>query len=148
MVNIFTDSVTKTVKTIILFILEVIIFLDLNNLFDIIGIIDFKTAFLIILTVSVINAILWPIISYFSLNFFVLTFGIGTFIIDGIILLILSYFIHGFIMEPADFITAPLLIGIINSGLAIILNFDNEETYYRNIIRKRFDTNVDLSFLK
>ncbi|PAV08191.1 phage holin family protein [Methanosphaera cuniculi] len=143
MVNIFTDSVTKTVKTIILFILEVIIFLDLNNLFDIIGIIDFKTAFLIILTVSVINAILWPIISYFSLNFFVLTFGIGTFIIDGIILLILSYFIHGFIMEPADFITAPLLIGIINSGLAIILNFDNEEIYYRNIIRKRFDKSDD-----
>lgn len=121
------------------FILEVIIFLYLNNLLNIIGIIDFKTAFIIILTISIINVILWPIISYFSLKFFVLTLGIGTFIIDGAILYLLSLVFPVFVMEPADFITAPLLIGIINSCLSILLNIDDEEFYYHYVIKKRLD---------
>ena len=74
----------------------------------------------------------------FSSGFTVVaTIGLGTFFIDGIILSCFAYFFSGVSMDPGSLFTFPFIVGIINSALTIMFNFDDEETYYRNIIKKR-----------
>lgn len=136
MVKIFNDKLTKVFKIIVFIILEVIIFFYLNDFLDIMTIPDIQTAFLIIMLITTANILLWPLVSYLSLKFFVLTLGIGTFAIDGIILAAIVYFIPEVSMKLPDIITAPMLIGIINVCLSFILNLDNDDIYQRYIIKK------------
>lgn len=141
MIHNFSNKVIRLIKLFIFLVLEVVIFFELNKILHIIIIPDFMTAFLMIVTLSIINVLIWPVVSYFSLRLFVATIGLGTFFIDGIILSCFAYFFSGVSMDPASLFTFPFIVGIINSALTIMFNFDDEETYYRNIIKKRLEEN-------
>ena len=80
---------------------------------------DFTTAFVVIVVLSLANAVLWPVLGYFSLRFIVITLGFGTFLIDGILLYIISLFIPGVYIEGISLFSIPLLIGLISSFLSL-----------------------------
>ncbi len=140
MINIKKD-IFQIVRFIFFLFLEVTIFFILSRYLGGIYLPNFETAFIIIFLLSIINALIWPIVSYISLKFLVFTLGFGTFIIDGLILATISYFITGVTIEGVALISVPLLIGIINSILIIIFGIDNEDLYYRFILKKRMGRN-------
>lgn len=136
----FIDNNYKyIIKGVFFLFLEVSIFYILVTTLPGITIDDYTTAFLLILSLSVINAIFWPIISYFSLGFIVFTLGFGTFLIDGFFLWIISKFIGGFTIGGLALFTIPLLIGLISSLLSIILNINDENSYYYTILKRNLN---------
>ena len=135
-----TSSIREDIKQGILFIvyliLEVSIFFIITKTLGGISIPNFTTAFLVIILLSLVNAILWPILSYFSLRFIVLTLGFGTFLIDGILLYFISLFIPGVFISGIALFSVPLLIGLISSLVSLVLNIDDDDSYYHNILEK------------
>ena len=135
-----TSSIREDIKQAILFIvyliLEVSIFFIITKTLGGISIPNFTTAFLVIILLSLVNAILWPILSYFSLRFIVLTLGFGTFLIDGVLLYFISLFIPGVYISGISLFSVPLLIGLISSLVSLVLNIDDDNSYYHNILEK------------
>ena len=136
MTSTLSEDIKELIKFTIYLILEVSIFFAITQTLGGITIPNFRTAFLIIILLSLVNAVLWPIVSYFSLRFIVLTIGFGTFLIDGILLYIISLFIPGVYISGISLFSIPLLIALISSLLSIILNIDDDTSYYHNILEK------------
>lgn len=135
-----TSTIREEIKKIIVFIvylvLEVSIFFIITRTLGGITIPNFWTAFLVIILLSLVNAILWPLLSYFSLRFIVVTLGFGTFLIDGILLYIISLFIPSVHISGIALFSVPLLIGLISSLVSLVLNIDDDDSYYHNILEK------------
>ena len=132
----FSEGIKELIKFIAYLILEVSLFFAITKTFGGISIPNFTTAFLVIILLSLVNAILWPILSYFSLRFIVITLGFGTFLIDGILLYIISLFIPGVYIDVKSLFLIPFLIGLISSLVSLILNIDDDNSYYHNILEK------------
>ena len=144
--KILKERVVRIAKLIFFFFLEVYIFFNIAPYFGGMHISDIRTAVIVLLTLAVANAILWPLVSYISLSFIVFTLGIGTFLLDGFILSLLSFFIPEFSITGSSIFTVPLVIGIINSILSFILNVDETSTYYRYVLKKEMEfNNKDIS---
>ncbi len=136
MTSTIREEIKKIIYFIIYLILEVSIFFIITRTLGGITIPNFRTAFLVIILLSLVNAILWPLLSYFSLRFIVVTLGFGTFLIDGILLYIISLFIPGVYISGIALFSVPLLIGLISSLVSLVLNIDDDDSYYHNILEK------------
>ena len=132
----FSDEIKKLIKYIVYLILEVSLFFIITKTFGGISIPNFETAFLVIILLSLVNAILWPILSLFSLRFIVITLGFGTFLIDGILLYFISLLIPGVYISGISLYLIPLLIGLISSLVSLVLNIDDDDSYYHNVLEK------------
>lgn len=137
MLNVVRRNLRRLFKLLIFLLLEVFLFFIVNNYLSLITITDFKTTFLIIVFLSILNAILWPTISYISLRFIVFTLGFGTFLIDGFLLWLMSSYLGGFQISGWSLFIVPLIIGLINSLLSILLSVDMDESYYQRILRNQ-----------
>ena len=136
MTSTIREEIKKIIYFIIYLILEVSIFFIITRTLGGITIPNFWTAFLVIILLSLVNAILWPLLSYFSLRFIVVTLGFGTFLIDGILLYFISLFIPGVYISGIALFSIPLLIGLISSLVSLVLNIDDDNSYYHNILEK------------
>lgn len=136
MTSTIREEIKKIIYFIIYLILEVSIFFIITRTLGGITIPNFWTAFLVIILLSLVNAILWPLLSYFSLRFIVVTLGFGTFLIDGILLYFISLFIPGVYISGIALFSIPLLIGLISSLVSLVLNIDDDDSYYHNILEK------------
>ncbi len=147
MASTIKKSFKELIKFIVYIILEVTIFFLIIQTLGGMTLPNFETAFLVIALLSLINALLWPLISYFSLRFVVITLGFGTFLIDGILIYIISLFIPGVHIEGISLFSTPLLIGLISSFLSLVLNIDDDNSYYQNVLEKEmsaiYKDNVD-----
>ena len=136
MTSTIREEIKKIIYFIVYLILEVSIFFIITKTLGGISIPNFRTAFLVIILLSLVNAILWPLLSYFSLRFIVVTLGFGTFLIDGILLYFISLFIPGVFISGIALFSVPLLIGLISSLVSLVLNIDDDDSYYHNILEK------------
>lgn len=136
MTSTIREEIKKIIYFIIYLILEVSIFFIITRTLGGITIPNFWTAFLVIILLSLVNAILWPLLSYFSLRFIVVTLGFGTFLIDGILLYFISLLIPGVFISGIALFSVPLLIGLISSLVSLVLNIDDDDSYYHNILEK------------
>ena len=136
MTSTIREEIKKIIYLIVYLILEVSIFFIITKTLGGISIPNFRTAFLVIILLSLVNAILWPLLSYFSLRFIVVTLGFGTFLIDGILLYFISLFIPGVYISGIALFSVPLLIGLISSLVSLVLNIDDDNSYYHNILEK------------
>ena len=136
MTSTIREEIKKIIYFIVYLILEVSIFFIITKTLGGISIPNFRTAFLVIILLSLVNAILWPLLSYFSLRFIVVTLGFGTFLIDGILLYFISLFIPGVYISGIALFSVPLLIGLISSLVSLVLNIDDDDSYYHNILEK------------
>ncbi len=131
---------TRIFKLLTFLLLEVLIFYIIIQHFGGMTIPDFKTALLIIVLLSLINAIIWPVVSYISLRFIVFTLGFGSFLINGIVLYAISLFIHGVYISGFALFYVPLLLALINSLLSIVFQIDDDSTYYRYVLKKELES--------
>ena len=89
---------------------------------------------LLVIVISLINSLLWPILTRIAMPFLVLTFGFGTLILNG---LLLQLFAPDFGIEingPA-IILAPLAMAAVTTVLSSIITIDDDSSYYRSVLR-------------
>ena len=142
MFSLIRRNFRNILKYFIFILLESIIFSLIVDYIPGIVITDYPTTFILLSLLFILNAILWPLLSYYSLSFLVFTLGFGTFLLDGIILWLLSmvmggWIAEGFTIEGFALFTVPLIIGLTSSILSIVLSFNINDSYYRNVLRRR-----------
>ena len=88
--------------------------------------------------IGLVNALLWPLLSFILVPFAVLTLGIGALLLNGLFVLLASEFVDGFDID--GFWTAfwlALGMSAINIILSTLLTIDDDNSWYRNQVRRR-----------
>ena len=83
--------------------------------------------------IGLVNALLWPLLSFILVPFAVLTLGIGALLLNGLFVLLASEFVDGFDID--GFWTAfwlALGMSAINIILSTLLTIDDDNSWYRN----------------
>ena len=95
---------------------------------------NFDDIFLLVIFISIVNAVLWPILTRIFMPFLVLTFGIGTLLLNG---LLLEIFGPLFEIEVTGWaiILAPLAMSIVTTILSAALTIEDDGSYYRSVMR-------------
>ena len=90
---------------------------------------------LFIFFISIFNAVLWPLITRIYMPLMVLTFGVGSLILNGGIFAFFGpYF--GLNINGWGIILAPLTIAFITIILSTILRLDDDGAYYQAVLRE------------
>jgi len=91
-----------------------------------------------VIVISLINAVLWPILSYITLPFLVFTLGMGTLLLNGLMISLALIFVPG-ISIPGFWPKILALIGVtaINMAVSSILTIDDDASYLRAVVHKR-----------
>jgi len=88
--------------------------------------------------IGILNAVLWPILSYILIPFAVLTLGLAALLMNGLIIWLASLLVEGF--SVTDFWGAfwlALLMAAINLILSSLLTIDDDNSWYRNQVQRR-----------
>ncbi len=97
---------------------------------------SWETAFIVVILVGIINAIFWPILSYYTLPFLVFTFGVGTLLLNGLLIWFISLFVPGITIKDSALVLVPLGIALINTLVSGVLTIGDEASYYRSVLRR------------
>ena len=95
---------------------------------------SFGAALILALILGIVNTLFWPLLTRILLPFLVLTFGVGSLVLNGLILMLLQgtvdYQISGW-----GLILVPLIMAVITTVLSFVLTADDESSYYRAVLR-------------
>ena len=94
----------------------------------------FDDIILLVLFISLINALLWPLLTRILMPFLVLTFGLGTLILNGFLLEFLGPLFAIEVEGPA-IILAPLAMAFVTTALSALLTIEDDGSYYRSVYR-------------
>ena len=97
---------------------------------------NWKTAMIAVAVIGILNAFLWPILSYYTLRLIVFTFGVGALLLNGFMMWLASQFVPGMIIGGWALILTPLGIAAINVLVLTVLSIDEESSYYRAVLRR------------
>ncbi|MFC1649717.1 phage holin family protein [Patescibacteria group bacterium] len=123
-----------------IFFLELVSVLILAGLLPGFNVISITSATVFVIAVGVLNALIRPFLIRATLPITVMTLGIFSLILNGLLILTAVNFIPG--VEVRDLFTAIVLsIGLtaVNSFFNAIFAIDDTDSYYRNIIKKQVD---------
>ena len=95
---------------------------------------QFDDIILLVVFISLINAILWPILTRIAMPFLVLTFGIGALILNGLLLQIFAP-IFDIEIKGAAIILVPLAMAAVTTILSSLITIDDDSSYYRSVLR-------------
>ena len=95
---------------------------------------NFDDVMLFVIFTSIINALLWPILTRIFMPFLVLTFGVGTLILNGLILQFFGPLFYISVEGPA-IILAPLSMALVTTLLSTLLTIEDDGSYYRSVYR-------------
>lgn len=96
------------------------------------------TAFITVAVIGLLNALLWPLLSYLILPFAVLTLGLASLVMNGVIIYMAGLLVEGFHVETlGTAVWAALGMAAINAIASSILTIDDDNSYYRNVVRRR-----------
>ncbi len=97
-------------------LLNTIIFLVLASFLDGFYVADWTAAVLAAVILSLLNAVVKPVISLFSFPLTLLTFGLFYFVINGLMIWLTSYFVSGLTVSSfGQAILVALILSVVNS---------------------------------
>lgn len=89
---------------------------------------------LLVIFISIVNAILWPILTRILMPFLVLTFGFGSLILNGMLLEIFAP-LFGIEIKGLAVILVPLAMAFVTTSLSSLLTIEDDSSYYRSVFR-------------
>ncbi|WP_405290119.1 alkaline phosphatase family protein [Methanobrevibacter sp.] len=92
-------------------------------------------AVIIVIAVTIANALLWPIFRRFLMKIIIFTFGIGSLFINSIIFYIASYFIPGVSTGVYGALQVPIVMAIATTFITNITNTNYYDSYIKNILK-------------
>ena len=94
----------------------------------------FNDILVFVLVSSIINSILWPILTRVFMPFLVLTFGFGVLILNGLLLKffapLFNIYVHGWAV-----LLAPISMAFVTTVLSVLFTIEDESSYYRSVLR-------------
>lgn len=98
---------------------------------------DWQTAFIAAAIVSVLNAIIWPIIARFFSRVILWTAGLVGLLLNGLILLSVEDLLDGFDIEPwYASIWASMLMTFVGVVLSTLLSLDDDAVFRRQMMKR------------
>ena len=92
-------------------------------------------AVIIVIAVTIANALLWPIFRRFLMKIIIFTFGIGSLFINSIIFYIAAYFIPGVSTGIYGALQVPIVMAIATTFITNITNTNYYDNYIKNILK-------------
>ena len=95
---------------------------------------NFNEAFLFVLVTSIVNSLLWPVLTRIFMPFLVVTFGVGAIVINGFLL---EFFgpLFDIQITGIGIFMVPIAMALVTTLLSALLTIDSESSYYRSVIR-------------
>jgi putative membrane protein len=109
---------------------------------------SWETAFVVVALLGILNALFWPLLSRIFLPFMVFTVGLGSLLLNGFLIWIISNFVPGITIGGSALILAPLGITLITTTLSSLLTLDDDASYYRTVLRRRIKESEGKEFKK
>jgi uncharacterized membrane protein YvlD (DUF360 family) len=88
-----------------------------------------------VVLISLANALVRPIVIRFVVRYAVLTFGLVSLLVNGLMIALVAQLLPGF--EVGSFLVAfgvSLYLAIVNMGLGLVLDLDWADSYYRQVV--------------
>lgn len=126
------------VRVLIIWVIQTAALLIMAWLMDSVSIERAATALAVTAVIGLLNAVLWPILSYFLVPFAVLTLGIGALLLNGLVVWLASLIVPGF--NLVNFWSAfwlALGMAAINIILSTLLTIDDDNSWSRNQVKRR-----------
>ena len=102
------------------------------------------TAIVAAAVIGLLNALLWPLLSYIILPFALLTLGIAALFLNGVIIYLAGQLIDGFtVATVGTAVWVAIGLTAINAIMSSLLTIDDDTSYYRNVIRRRAKRNKE-----
>ena len=96
------------------------------------------TAFSAAAVIGLLNAVLWPLLSFILLPFAVLTLGLLSLVLNGAFIWLAGQLVEGFYVENLwTAILAALGLTLINTIASALLTIDDDNSWTRNVVRRR-----------
>ena len=95
---------------------------------------QFDDIIFLVLFISLINSLFWPLLTRIAMPFLVLTFGVGVLILNGILLQIFAP-IFDIQIKGAAIILAPLAMAAVTTILSSLITINDDRSYYRSVLR-------------
>ena len=95
---------------------------------------SFFDTIIFVIFIAIVNALLWPILTRILMPFLVLTFGVGTLILNGLMLSIIGPLFNINVSGPG-LILIPLAMSFITTVLSSLLTIEDDGSYYRSVYR-------------
>lgn len=130
-------------RTIVLWIAGVLGLLLVTRLDGEVSVNSIGTAFVVVAVIGILNALLWPILTRFTLPFIITTFGIGLLALNALILWLASLIVTGFTVSGFAYITTPIVMAAITTVFSTLLTIDDEAYYFRAVLSKRIQKNPE-----
>ena len=96
---------------------------------------SFGSALVLALILGIINTLFWPLLTRILMPFLVLTFGVGSLVLNGLILVLLQGTVD-YQISGGGLILVPLIMALITTILSFVLTADDESSYYRAVFRE------------
>lgn len=107
-----------------------------------------ETAFVVVAVIGILNAILWPVLTRYTLPFLVATFGVGLLVLNAFIFWLASLIVDGFTVTGLAYVTTPIVMAAITTIISALLTIDDDASYFRTVLRRRIENSEDYSSKK
>jgi uncharacterized membrane protein YvlD (DUF360 family) len=124
-------------RTLILWLGGVLGFMIMEHLYIGLYVKDWETAFVVVALLGILNAIFWPLLVRIFLPFMIFTVGVGTLLLNGFMIWLISEFVPGITIAGPALILTPLGITLINTTLSSLLTIDQDAAFYRTVLRNK-----------
>ncbi len=126
------------IRILLIWIIQTVALLIMAWLMDSVLVETITTALAVTAVIGLLNALLWPILSYLLVPFAVLTLGLGALLLNGLVVWLASLFVPDFGLTSywAAFWLA-LGMATINIILSTLLTIDDDNSWYRNQVNRR-----------
>lgn len=95
-------------------------------------------AFLAALTIAVVNAILWPLLTRFALAVFTLTLGLGALLLNAVVLVGIASALPGFSIDSFwDGFLITLGLTIASTLVNWVFSLEDDDVWYRGVVARR-----------
>ena len=135
-------------RTVILWFGEVLGFILIAYLSVGLTINSWQTAVVVVTIIGILNMFFWPILSRLFLPFLVYTVGIGSLLLNGLMIWFVSNFVSGITIEGWALILTPIGMALITTILATIITIDDDASYYRMVFQRNIRGKNDHHSLK
>ncbi len=127
------------IRFLIIFTLQVAAFLTMALLMDNAHLDSAFTAVAVVIVIGILNALLWPILSYILVPFAVLTLGLVSLLLNGLMVWLAALIVPGFSVNDNFWTAFWLSLGMtaVNMILSSLLTIDDDISWTRNQIKRR-----------
>lgn len=126
------------VRIVLIWAIESLALVLMSFVLDGLAIDSVGSAILAAAAIGLLNALLWPLLSYIILPFALLTLGIAALVLNGVIIYFAGQLIDGFtVATVGTAVWVAIGLTAINAILSSLLTIDDDTSYYRNVIRRR-----------